>query len=813
MRHSRFRFAWIVGSLACLGVALPAAASTPEPDPTFRSAKPLWPEGREQEKNLTVGWRATFRVQGRENVLLRIAASTLYRAFVDGEFLGHGPARGPHGFYRVDEWPLTGRAKPGSHVIAIEVAGYNANSYYLLDQPSFLQAEIVSEGEVLASTGGSGAPFEAGVLKERVQRVQRYSFQRPFSEVYRLEPGFDAWRRDPARSLVPVTCATQPPKALLTRHVPYPDFRVRSPAWTVARGTLRAGDPTAQPWKDRSLTQVGPKLGGFPESELATIPSLELQRWATATSIAIDRPASPNDGISLDTATFQILDFGLNLTGFLGATIHAKSACRLAFTFDEILVRNDVDWKRLGCVNILTCDLAPGTYRFESFEPYTLRFLKLIALEGACELRDLSLRELANPEADRAQFAASDERLNRLFAAGVETFRQNAVDVFMDCPSRERAGWLCDSYFTARVAHDLCGNSTVERNFLQNYLLPPQFAHLPEGMLPMCYPADHHDGVFIPNWALWFVVQLEEYLARSGDRPLVDALRPRVLRLFEFFRPFLNSDGLLERLPSWVFVEWSKANDFVQDVNYPSNMLYARALTAAGRLYDRPELLQQAAQVCNTIRKQSFDGTFFVDNAVRKDGTLAVTRNRTEVGQYFAFFFDVATPESHGELWQKLVRDFGPQRKQTGAFPEVHPANAFIGNQLRLELLSRYNRAQQNLDESVAYQLYMADRTGTLWENDGDYASCNHGFASHAVHVLFRDVLGLALVDAAHQRVRLRFSDLKLDWCQGTIPVPTGRIELRWRRDNDQVLWKASAPAGYAIDVENPSQLRLVRQP
>ena len=25
----------------------------------------------------------------------------------------------------------------------------------------------------------------------------------------------------------------------------------------------------------------------------------------------------------------------------------------------------------------------------------------------------------------------------------------------------------------------------------------------------------------------------------------------------------------------------------------------------------------------------------------------------------------------------------------------------------------------------------MAQKTGTLWENDGDYASCNHGFASH----------------------------------------------------------------------------------
>ena len=173
---------------------------------------------------------------------------------------------------------------------------------------------------------------------------------------------------------------------------------------------------------------------------------------------------------------------------------------------------------------ILSYELEPGTYDLESFEPYTLRYLKLMALEGDCEVEASSI--CANTPAAgvwQAHFAASDERLNRLFAAGRETFRQNALDIFMDCPSRERAGWLCDSYFTARVAKDLCGDTRIEKNFFENYLLPAKFAFLPEGMLPMCYPADHNDGVFIPNWALWFVVELEEYLARSGDREMVDA--------------------------------------------------------------------------------------------------------------------------------------------------------------------------------------------------------------------------------------------------------------------------------------------------
>ena len=298
-----------------------------------------------------------------------------------------------------------------------------------------------------------------------------------------------------------------------------------------------------------------------------------------------------------------------------------------------------------------------------------------------------------------------------------------------------------------------------------------------------------------------------------SHRATVEALRPRVLKLLDYFRKFENSDGLLEKLERWVFVEWSAANKFVQDVNYPSNMLYAGMLDAAARLYDLPDLARKAAQVRETVRKQSFDGEFFVDNAVRKDGKLEVTRNRTEVCQYFAFFFGVATPEANPKLWAALTKDFGPQRKETKAHPEIHPANAFIGNQLRFELLSRDGRSRQILDEAIGYWLYMADRTGTLWENDTPSASCNHGFASHAAHVLLRDVLGLRRVDPAGRRLEVCFADLKLENCKGSVPTPDGPIALEWRKAGDRLLYKLTAPAGWKTDLQNRSGLKLEKLP
>ena len=776
----------------------------------FQEAQPIWPQGLETEKNCFVGFQAVFD-QPEGEVTVQVTGSTVYRFFVNGEFAGYGPARAGHGHYRVDAWPVTELLRAGKNVVAIEVAGYNVNSYYHLDQPSFVQAEVTAGEEVIAATGKGGG-FAATRLNHRIQKVQRYSFQRPFVEAYRQTPGSDAWRTTPLAAEVTVPVETVGAKALLPRRVGYPHFEVQPAVTLVSSGTIDPDGPNEPRFQDRSLTNIGPKLGGFVEGDLELIVSDVLGKVKPVHHNPMDLTLTVEARTVLQPKEMAILDFGWNLSGFIRAKVTCKKPAKVLVTFDETLRADDVDWRRLGCVNGIYYDLAPGTYDLESFEPYTARYVKFVVLDGTCDVSSVGLRRFEDPHAGRATFTASDERLNTLFEAGRATYAQNALDVFMDCPSRERAGWLCDSFFTARTSLSLTGTTHMEDAFIENFLLPERFAHLPEGMLPMCYPADHNDGVFIPNWALWFVIQLGEYQERGGDPKVIAGLEGRVMALLDYFKPFENEDGLLEKLESWVFVEWSEANKFVQDVNYPSNMLYAGVLDVAATLYKRPELAKKAAALRKIIREQSWDGEFFVDNAVRQDGKLVVTRNRSEVCQYFAFFFDVASPESHEALWKKLRDDFGPDRKKTGAHKEVHMANSFIGNMLRFELLSRYERSQQILDESIGYLLYMAERTGTLWENVHDHASMNHGFASHICHTLFRDVLGVYAIDTTTKTVQLRFTGVTLPRCEGTIPVGDGVVKLRWEQNDREIRYALELPTGYDVAIANHSGKALLAE-
>ena len=57
----------------------------------FTKAKPVWAEGRESEKNLTLSFREIVDASFVGSAYIRIAASCNYRLTVNGEFVSHGP--------------------------------------------------------------------------------------------------------------------------------------------------------------------------------------------------------------------------------------------------------------------------------------------------------------------------------------------------------------------------------------------------------------------------------------------------------------------------------------------------------------------------------------------------------------------------------------------------------------------------------------------------------------------------------------------------------------------------------------------------
>lgn len=682
----------------------------------FSKAQPVWLRDRETEVNLAVQFKALC--PGAIQATARIATSGYYHLNVNGHFVACGPARAGKGHFRMDEIDLSSLLTQKENVVVLEVCGYNAFSFELQKQPSFLQAEIVSGGKALVWTG---AHFTARVSPFRRRKTQRYSFQRVFSEAYHITYP-DTFLTDPCPGTEPLAATEK--KQILPRYAPYPQYET-SGAEPLFSGTIQHITP-AVIRQDRAWTNVSEQsLTGFPIPELEVFPTEECQHFRFI-------PAGGCRGGTLAADTYTVYQLPYNMTGMLRWMVTCEAPMTLYVLFDEVLKDGQVDFLRLQCANVIRYDLCAGEHALQTFNVYTMHYVQMVSIGGGCTVTDPVMVQYKHPPV-QPTFTPGTPALRKIMEAAIETFRQNAVDIFIDCPSRERAGWLCDSFFTGRVEYQLTGKTAIETGFLENFLHEECYAALPEGMFPMCYPADHMDETFIPQWAMWLVLELREYQQRGGSAELIARYRPRVDKLFAYFRRFENSDGLLEDLEGWNFVEWSQANQLTKNVNYPTNMLYAAALRAAAELYDDEPRAAKAERILDTVRRQSFDGQFFVDNALRQGDVLVSSGQRTEVCQYYAFFFGAATPESNPELLRILVEDFGPERSASGKWPQIFPANAFIGNYLRLEILMRLGYRDTVRRNMEGFFLYMAEQTGTLWENMSAAASCNHGFASYVL--------------------------------------------------------------------------------
>ena len=136
------------------------------------------------------------------------------------------------------------------------------------------------------------------------------------------------------------------------------------------------------------------------------------------------------------------------------------------------------------------------------------------------------------------------------------------------------------------------------------------------------------------------VLEVEDYINNRGHEADKEIFRPSLEALLDFYKRYENGNGLLERLPSWNFVEWSKANEWGNDVNYPTNFLYAAVLEAAYRIYGDEYHLRRAKEVREQTIAFSFDGTRFYDRSVRnRSGILTLQKDCSEIAQYYAALF------------------------------------------------------------------------------------------------------------------------------------------------------------------------------
>ncbi len=679
----------------------------------FTKAQPIFIKGRNRDMNFQAGFVCRITSVAGKKYSLKMAASTFCRIKLDGEFLHYGPARAPHGYLKVDEVAFD--PKPGEHILTFEVAGYNCASFYTINIPSFLQCEIIEDGEVIAYTGRdfSGIALD----KYREPRSMRYSYQRAFTEVYYLDTEAASWEN--GEFVGEELDVSDPGLEYIPRGYKLPVCKILPAAAHVRSGryAMKNSEIKLSRYLDGSETVC------FPYESMP----FDVLRDIDAAFETCDI------GDSVASMQFSQYSFPYIRTGFIKTRIKVAEPSEVYVVFSEMCYPDSQDIAygsgQHSIVNVIRYRLPVGEFDLESFECYSFKHIALMVKSGKVEDCSFSLREYCYP-IKNFTVKTGDPILDKTIEAARQSFRQNTIDCFMDCPGRERGGWLCDSYFTGAAAYLFTGDTECEKNFLDTFQiakLPKEFTH---GLLPMCYPGDNIICNTIPQWTMWYVMEVGAFGKRGGDTSRYTEV---VERIINYFATCENADGLLENLPFWNFVEWTRANNWVQDVNYPTNMLYTGVLRVAAEVLGRPELIVKADKIKETIIAQSFDGEYFRDHAKRhEDGRLEVLPDRSAICQHEAVFFDIIDLDDHkySTLKRAIYDSFGALGDKSIAPSDIEPLDLFIGFAVRVEMMMKLGLYEQNLEEIKEIYGYMANKTGTFWEHRKAYESLNHGFGS-----------------------------------------------------------------------------------
>ncbi len=679
----------------------------------FSLAIPIFADGKDKEMNYHLVLKET--AESLVGTTLYITAFSFYRLTINGSFLAFGPARAAAGYARVDEIDLSKYDNgSGNNEIIIEAVGYYCCSFSTVKQSSFVVAELRRGDNVILYTGRDFKGYRSAKM---IQKTERYSGQRHFGEIHNYPLSGIC---DSEVSLTPVG---NTPK-YLPRHVHKPNYDTVSADECAYVGEFLFDD-TIPYRKTRYSFDVDEKWGRYEDGQVFSHPYRWIQRQALQRKIT--NIAFP---IELKKGDYAIVDMGRIEAGFLRTSIKAEDHSDVVVGFSEMSLKEDFEFTRMNAQNVLEFFIeADNEVEAESFEPYTCRFAIVLVKQGKITLKGFSVRTFEYPEDKIIKREIKDALLAKIYKAGERTFCHNAVDLYTDCPSRERAGWLCDSFFTGRAEYFLTGATTIEDAFLENYRLYPPTGEYPEGVLPMCYPSDCHVD-YIPQWNMWYILEVEEYINKRNKNADKELFRDSVYGILDFLSQYENKDGLLQNLPGWNFVEWSTANEWVQDVNYPTNFLYAEVLRAVSRLYKDSTLLKKASLVAKTAEKLSFDGEVFIDNAViDENGMLQNTHNSSEAGQYYAILFGEfdLNDEKYKSFKKNITEGFTGFNTEGRGYV---PVNAFIGLYLRVYALMKLGEYGILEDDIKSFFGGMADATGTLWEYKQHKGSYDHGFTS-----------------------------------------------------------------------------------
>ena len=797
----------------------------------------IWIEGEAKPHHFFLFARGRVHVpQEPVAARLHITASDRYVLYVNGHYVGRGPARSDPTRKSFDTYAVGALLHVGANVIAVRAYHYGPDSRDIGWTPS--QGSAYAHGEraglwveleVDLADGSRQVSGTSGDWRVRPARgwdrsAREISYLIGTSEIYDaaadpvdwMEPGFDDAVWEPAwvipqRGLVWVLLEERETPMLVERQV--------WPQGIVAQGEVI-------------------DLGAPHQTDIARMLDAEVHRPLEHASIHnIDAALQPDSEaaefrgcfagyLEGRRVPFAIFDFGRQLDGYPRIQLTAPQGALIDITHGQHLQGGRVHNGMAYGDRYITRE---GTQTWELSDYRQFRYLH-VAVRSAyapVQIHGVSVNEYAYPDRKpRATFECSDPTLTRLWDACVNTTYIGLKDDLEHEFYRERVVFrLGDASAILHHVLSTWGDIELADRFLRQATLSTRG----DGLIRAAYPpGSSQTHMWMPFPLQWSTKVRDHYLF-TGKAWVLEELYRTVPRVMDWFEPHRDAMGLLRDLPYWNWQDWAPVD--LRGANTITNALYVKSLEDAAWLADRVGTAKDAetwrriaGEVRQAIRQVLWDDAKGVYADSHHNGSL--TGVVSELANAYAVLYGVATADQIPRIGSYLAAEHPDTVRSTPAFMGFVVDGMMIAGAAAPAMKLMRDRYGPMLDwEDVP----------TIWEGWGPFTgsqaidseatvslqdqprvagqrSLVHTSGCCVGYALSKRVLGVMPTGPGFATCEIRPCPGDLEWARGAYPTPHGDVHVEWRADKGSIELSVDLPHGVAATVvlDRPTSNRQI---
>lgn len=693
-----------------------------------------------------------------EKYIIHISADNRYKLYVNGKWIGLGPARCDAENWVFDTYDLKASLIPGRNNIAVLVWNYGEFKPY---------AQItVKTGLIVQGDDETSAQLNT--------------------------PG--KWKCLESEAFSP---AESYPRSVKALHIVGPGDNINASKFP---WNWLENDFDNSNWNDPlSIGRGTPKGVGFSIIHALvprTIPAMELKITDQPLlrkqneSVLKSNEISPVKDLLIPANSKMnlLLDQGKLLTAYPQLKISGGSESSVKVGYAEALFDSQGHKQQRDSVKGMHFKgmydvYLPDGSENRTFCPLWFRTFRYIEIEIETGSSPLIINELnpifsAYPLKEKAYFKSDqNDKIDPLWDIAWHTCRLCANETYFDCPYYEQLQYVGDTRIQSLISLYVAGDDRLMRKAINDFYNSIN----PEGLTKSRYPSD--PGQIIPTFSLFWISMIHDYLWYRDDYSFISKYIVSIQRILQWFENRIDPQtGMLGGIEYWPFVdwtnEWSGKNpgrmSGVPDGGKSGNssiisLQYAMAL-------------EQAVDIFNSYGLENLSGTYARQAGAIKDSTRKYCWDEKK-----GLFADTPDKKSYSQHANAMAI-------LSGAVPKTEMAL----------LMEEVLRNKSLIQGTLYYRFYInraAIKAGLgnkylenleIWEkliNEGfttfpevpDYkytrSDC-HAWSSSPLYELIATVAGIQPASPGFSSVIIEPHPGGLKWIKAGMPHPDGEINL-----------------------------------